>query len=124
MKQVFTLLVLTFVLGACQTVDGNSIDDINQNDKGYQVIFFSNEDYLEYEGNYYDVLLDLKKQYPKETVNIIIVQSSSNNKLVEHFNVEEYPTLIIQKDGEIISTLAGVYDKEIIYESILNVINE
>ncbi|WLR52161.1 thioredoxin family protein [Bacillus tianshenii] len=113
-----------YCLGACQAVEGNSVNDIKKHSDGVLFVFFSNDKHLEREGNYYDVLLDLKKQYPKENVDFIIVHSSKNTNLVEHFKVKQYPTLVVLNRGTYVTKIEGVQSKDAIRKQVLNALGK
>lgn len=123
-RKVFILLAFTLLLAACQAEEGNSIDDIKKHSDGYLFVFFSNDKHLERESNYYDVLLDLKKQYPNENVDVIIVNSSKKNSLVDHFKVKQYPTLIVMNKGKSVTRIEGVQSKDTIRNKVLNALGK
>ena len=99
-----------FILSSCQTVDQTT--NIELDGEGYHILFFSNDDSLEYEENYYDVLLDLKNNISVELENIYLIQAERQNKQLKEFNVTTYPTLIVVKDGETVVRIEGKQDKE------------
>lgn len=63
------------------------------------------------------ILEDIQKEFG-EDVEIIKVDFEETPDLVERFNVEGYPTLIMFKDGEEVSRKAGLQQKPVIQNMI------
>lgn len=63
------------------------------------------------------ILEDIKKEFG-EDVKIIKVDFEENPDLIEQYNVEGYPTLIMFKDGEETSRKAGLQQKPVIQKMI------
>lgn len=63
------------------------------------------------------ILEDIQKEFG-EDVEIIKVDFEENPDLIERFNVEGYPTLIMFKDGEEVSRKAGLQQKPVIQNMI------
>jgi hypothetical protein len=57
-------------------------------------LLFSDDHFISEEGNYYDALLDVKRKYPEKIRSFNIIHSSDRD-LVRHYNIQEYPTLIV-----------------------------
>ncbi|WP_017753560.1 thioredoxin domain-containing protein [Calidifontibacillus oryziterrae] len=110
-KKLGSIFLSMFLLTACNTVDGDSISDINLEGEGYHLLFFSDEEKIKLENNYYDVLLDLRKEFPNEMADVILVQSTNKNEKLKKFDVSVYPTLIVIKDGEVLTRIEGKQSK-------------
>lgn len=123
-KKLGSIVLSMFILTACNTVDGDSISDINLDDEGYHLLFFSDEEKIKLENNYYDVLLDLKKRFPNEMADVILVQSTSKNEKLKKFNVSVYPTLIVYKNGEIKTRIEGKKSKREIMNHLIKAMEE
>lgn len=63
------------------------------------------------------ILKDVEKQFGDQ-VKIIKVDFEENPDLIEKYNVEGYPTLIMFKDGEELSRKAGLQQKPVIIKMI------
>ncbi|WP_102347090.1 thioredoxin domain-containing protein [Bacillus sp. Marseille-P3661] len=111
-KKLGSIFMSMFLLTACNTVDGGSVSDINLGGEGYHLLFFSNEEKIRLENNYYDVLLDLRKKFPNEMADVTLIQSTNKNELIKKFNVSVYPTLIVVKDGEVKTRIDGKRSKK------------
>lgn len=121
-KKISTVLMSLFLLSACESMDGNSISKIELDGDGYHLLFFSDGGSIELEGNYYDVLLDLRKQFPEKMENFYLVQSSNKNKL-KKFQVHTYPTLLLYKDGDVVTRIEGSQSKHAILERLMDSIH-
>jgi hypothetical protein len=109
--KVGSVLMSMLLLTACESIDEGSISKIELDGEGYHLLFFSNEQYIELEENYYDVLLDLKKEFPEEMGNLYLVQSSKRNS-IKRYGVDTYPTLIMIKEGKTLARIEGKQNKK------------
>ncbi|MCT8139092.1 hypothetical protein H1D32_16120 [Anaerobacillus sp. CMMVII] len=57
-------------------------------------LLFSDDHFISAEGNYYDALLDVKRRYPEKIRSFNIIHSSDRD-LIRHYNIQEYPTLLV-----------------------------
>lgn len=117
------LLCLTFLLTisvACESIDDQELSKLNLDKKGDYLLFFSNEDYIELEESYYDALIELKKEFPKRITDVYIIQASKKHEKIKMYNVTTYPTLIVVKDGKVITKLEGKNSKKDIIKNIQN----
>lgn len=123
MKKKLGLIFLSvFFLSACNTVDSDAVSKIKLDSEGYTLLFFSDEEKIKLENNYYDVLLDLRKKFPNEMADVILVQSTNKNEKIKKFNVSVYPTLIVIKDGEEKTRIEGKKSKREIMNHLMNAI--
>jgi thioredoxin 1 len=53
-----------------------------------------------------------------ETVTVVKVNADNNEDLVKLFNISSIPTIIIFKDGELVSTLIGAKNKAFLIQEI------
>jgi hypothetical protein len=109
--KVGSVLMSMLLLTACESIDEGSISKIELDGEGYHLLFFSNEQYIELEENYYDVLLDLKKEFPEEMGNLYLVQSSKRNS-IKRYGVDTYPTLIMIKEEKTLARIEGKQNKK------------
>ena len=119
-KKLGTIFLSLFLLTACNTVDSDSISKINLEGEGYHLLFFSDDEKIMLENNYYDVLLDLKKKFPNEMADVILVQSTNKNEKIKKFDVSVYPTLIVIKDGEEKTRIEGKKSKREIMNHLMD----
>lgn len=80
-------------------------------------MFFSDEENIHKEGNYYDALLELKKQFPEEISKMKVI-SYKENRSYNDFQVDSYPTLLIVQENKVIEIIDGDVSKDEIIEPI------
>lgn len=119
MKLGFLFLSM-FLLAACNTVDGDAVSKINLDGEGYHILFFSDDEKIKLENNYYDVMLDLRKKFPNEMADVVLVQSTNKNEKIKKFDVSVYPTLIVIKDGEEKTRIEGKKSKREIMNHLMD----
>ncbi|HHY73915.1 MAG TPA: small peptidoglycan-associated lipoprotein [Bacillus bacterium] len=120
LKSIFLSILLLTALSACNTVDSNAISKINLEGEGYHLLFFSDEEKIKLENNYYDVLLELRLKFPDEMADVILVQSTNKNEKIKKFDVSVYPTLIVIKDGEEKTRIEGKKSKREIMNHLMD----
>ncbi len=103
-------------------MNSDAVSKIKLDSEGYTLLFFSDEEKIKLENNYYDVLLDLRKKFPNEMADVILVQSTNKNEKIKKFNVSVYPTLIVIKDGEEKTRIEGKKSKREIMNHLINAI--
>ncbi|MFC5712343.1 thioredoxin family protein [Thalassorhabdus alkalitolerans] len=106
----FFIIVILLGLSACVSFSEAETSppySLNENEK--ITLFFSDENNLEKESPYYDALLTLQNNFDDQKVIII---NSSEEKLVNSFDIQEFPTLLIIKGEEVKGSLSGFQNYE------------
>nr|WP_309099227.1 hypothetical protein [Fredinandcohnia onubensis] len=118
--KAFTLIILSFIfLSSCSSYQTQpTLPEIDEK----QIIFFSDEDNLHNESNYYDALLELRNKFPTEIANMKVV-SSEDNRLYTKYKIEEYPSLLIIEQNKVLEKIEGNVDKEEIIIPLENVLS-
>jgi len=118
--KAFTLIILSFIfLSSCSSYQTQpTLPEIEEK----QIIFFSDEDNLHNESNYYDALLELRNKFPTEIANMKVV-SSEDNRLYTKYKIEEYPSLLIIEQDKVLEKIEGNVDKEEIIIPLENVLS-
>ncbi|MFD1777733.1 MULTISPECIES: hypothetical protein [Fredinandcohnia] len=118
--KAFTLIILSFIfLSSCSSYQTQpTLPETEEK----QIIFFSDEDNLHNESNYYDALLELRNKFPTEIANMKVV-SSEDNRLYTKYKVEEYPSLLIIEQDKVLEKIEGNVDKEEIIIPLENVLS-
>ncbi|OIJ13311.1 hypothetical protein BKP37_12495 [Anaerobacillus alkalilacustris] len=80
-------------------------------------ILFSDELFINEEGKYYDALLDINRRYPDKLRSFNIIDSSER-VLVTHYEITEFPTLIILHNDDIKIRVAGALKKHEILQAL------
>ncbi|MEK5443293.1 MULTISPECIES: hypothetical protein [unclassified Fredinandcohnia] len=116
----FTLIILSFIfLSSCSSYQTQpTLPEI----KDKQIIFFSDEDNIHNESNYYDALLELRNKFPTEIANMKVV-SSEDNRLYTKYKIDEYPSLLIIEQDKVLEKIEGNVDKEEIIIPLENVLS-
>ncbi|WP_100398944.1 hypothetical protein [Bacillus sp. FJAT-44742] len=82
------------------------------------ILLFSDDENIKEENNYYNALLEVRANFPEKSDSIEVI-SSNQEKLLNHFNVQELPQLIIIKDENNYKRLTGDHPKENIQHFLL-----
>ncbi|MGG0720311.1 small peptidoglycan-associated lipoprotein [Robertmurraya massiliosenegalensis] len=117
MKMMPILIVLILITSACQNND-NSFE-IDSNIK--QIIFFSHEkEYanLHIEAPYYDVIIELRQQFPDEFKEMKTFAPTKEKDIFERFEIGECPAILVIHHDEILAKVAGEISKEEILQPI------
>jgi len=121
-KQVTIALLSVLLLTSCSILH-NDTDGEKFQFEGKQILFFTDERYINDEAVYYDALLDLKHEYPDEIENMMVFHAKQTDN--EPFNINTYPSLVVVENNEIIMHIKGhVEQKEEIVNSIAKVLSE
>ncbi|MFD1735647.1 thioredoxin domain-containing protein [Bacillus salitolerans] len=80
-------------------------------------LLVSNEDTVDFENNYYDAILEIKKLYPTVLEEVVVVSHDEIKKLKNKLEIETYPTLLLISNKKVITKIQGKQEKdEILYE--------
>ncbi|MDF0725351.1 thioredoxin domain-containing protein [Cytobacillus sp. S13-E01] len=110
MRSLSVLMFSVLLLSSCQMVNP-SPSTILTNSTEKQLMFFSDENNLQKEGNYYDALLEIKKKYPNQVTQMKVIPSSEKVRYA-NFEVSTYPTLLVIKENVVITQIEGELSKE------------
>lgn len=103
-----------FLTASCNPV--NDSDDLMLSEGIKQVVFFSNEEDYKHEASYYDAIIELKKQYPSEFDNMMVIPASNANKYYGLFEVEQFPAILVVHGDDVIAIVNGTVTKDQIIE--------
>ncbi|WP_010282825.1 Pal-related lipoprotein [Bacillus timonensis] len=118
--KAYTLIILSFfILSSCSF---NQTQPTLPETDEKQIIFFSDENNLRNESNYYDALLELRSKFPTEIANMKVV-SSEDNRLYTKYKVEEYPSLLIVQQNKVLKKIEGNVAKDEIIIPLENVLS-
>ncbi|MCC3357632.1 hypothetical protein [Bacillus sp. REN16] len=119
MKTSILIILSFFILSSCSSYKAQP--PVPETDEK-QIIFFSDEDNLRNESNYYDALLELKNKFPTEIANMKVV-SSDDNRLYTKYEVEESPSLLIVQQDKVLKKIEGNVKKDEIITPLENVLS-
>lgn len=112
---------LLFVTASCKSNDANK--DLNIDNSIKQVIFFSDETEYQYEASYYDAIIDLKKEFPEEIKNMMILSPTKAKQYYDTFQVKECPAIIVIYNNQVVVKVDGDTSKEKIIKPIAKVLS-
>ncbi|WP_449539863.1 small peptidoglycan-associated lipoprotein [Ferdinandcohnia sp. Marseille-Q9671] len=108
MKASILFVLSFFILSSCSST--KSQPPVLESDEK-QIIFFSDEDNLRDESNYYDALLELRNKFPTEIANMKVI-SSDDTRYYTQYDIEEYPSLLVVHQDKILQKIEGIAEKE------------
>ncbi|MCH1623942.1 hypothetical protein [Fredinandcohnia quinoae] len=106
MRTIAMLLFCLFILSSCQLNSIQSQTEKLENSNEKQIFFFSDEENLHKEGNYYDALLELKKTFPVEIGKMKVI-STDDSQMNSKFNIKEYPSILIVYENKVVKKIQG-----------------
>ncbi|MCD5322523.1 hypothetical protein [Pontibacillus chungwhensis] len=113
--------VLVLFTGSCTDQKDSSIDIYKMNPKDdFEVFFYSNQSTIELEEEYINALLELKLSRREDTSPITLTKTASTTEAKERKRIQQYPALVIQKEGNTLATVSGKKAKH----DILKVLND
>jgi hypothetical protein len=109
-----------FLTASCNPV--NDSDDLMLNEGIKQVIFFSDEEDYKHEASYYDAIIELRKQYPREFKNMMVIPTSNAKKYYDLFEVEQFPAILVVHGEDVIAKVNGTVTKDQIVQPLSEVL--
>ncbi|MFB6465739.1 small peptidoglycan-associated lipoprotein [Cytobacillus sp. Hz8] len=111
---VLCILVLFFYLSEKKHDEPKLV--INHNTK--QILFFSQESNFDDEASYYDAIIELKKKFPKEIHNMLIISSKDAAKYYDRYHIEQSPAMVVVYQNKVLFSVDGLIPKERIIEPV------
>jgi hypothetical protein len=87
-------------------------------------LFISNEENLTIENEYYDAILEIKRLYPGQMDEVVLLTHNHQRYIRDKFNVTTYPTLLLIDKEQIITKIDGEQEQQIIIEKISSYIED
>ncbi|KKB73975.1 hypothetical protein KM903_17950 [Bacillus glycinifermentans] len=113
-RAVITAVCILFFASGC-SLSHISADQNEQNDNTHRVklLFFSDDEHMEQEVAYYDALMDLKQEFPKQVSGMEILHEKGDWKK----DVHTFPSLLLVHDKKVLVKIEGkIKDKAKIVE--------
>lgn len=89
----------------------------NSDDDSSVTILFSDEHDIDSEHNYYEALLNFQQEHPDKLTDVNVV-SENDKDLVNYYEVESFPTLIVINELEVLLRIEGAQDFRSIYSKL------
>jgi hypothetical protein len=117
---ILSLLSSFCILSSCSNT--KNINDyypfLKSNDnKAPLTLLFSNEADLAEEHIYYDAIIGVQQTYPDKLSNVVVI-SQQETELIDYYNIETYPTLLILDGVDIKLRIEGPQGLANIYEEL------
>ncbi|MBP2239966.1 hypothetical protein J2Z40_000519 [Cytobacillus eiseniae] len=96
---------LFFVTSSCNQLEPNIDWMIKHNIK--QLIFFTDEKAYKQEASYYDAIIELKKEFPNEIKNMVIITAPNAKKYFNVFDIQSCPAILLIYNEEVIVKVDG-----------------
>ncbi|WP_416151094.1 hypothetical protein ACM26V_09060 [Salipaludibacillus sp. HK11] len=80
-------------------------------------VLFTDESDKRKENNYYDALIDVQYKYPNKLSNVNVVYES-DEEIVNYYEIDTYPTLLLVNDLEVTLRIEGAQDFSSIYKKL------
>ncbi|MHC0037327.1 small peptidoglycan-associated lipoprotein [Pseudoneobacillus sp. C159] len=114
---IFSLL---FFIASCQK--HNSVDSLVIKENVKQIIFVSDETNVQQEAAYYDAIIELKKDFPNEVENMMVLTKEEGKKYFDSLQVKKSPAMIVVYNNKVVASINGMASKDQILEPITKVL--
>ncbi|WP_409275438.1 small peptidoglycan-associated lipoprotein [Neobacillus sp. SCS-31] len=106
---VYVLFFSLIITASCSKAEQAALS-VDRNTK--QIIFFSDEKEYSREAAYYDALIQLKKDFPEEMENLLVLSSKEEKKYYDEYDVKSGPALIVLYKEKVMVRIDGLTTKE------------
>lgn len=113
---VILITLSFFILSSCQ--ENKTITHVQFPEHSKTLVFFTDESNIQDENTYYDAILDLKRSYPDEVANLMVVPIRDEKILYKQFNIKSTPSLLVVLNNEVVTQVDGTRHKDEIIGSI------
>ncbi len=101
-----SLFAIVSLLSSCQFTPVDDRLPVNLASDQFHTLIFSSNRSDDVERFYYEALLTLQKKYPTKLDSIKIIKKE-NDKLISHYQINTFPTIIVLDGKEEITRLEG-----------------
>lgn len=123
MKGLSFILAASFLLLTSSCNMAYDYEDLELDHNVKQVVFFSDETDYNHEAPYYDAIIELKKDFPEEIDNMMVLSADKANKYYEMFQVEKCPAILVFYKDKVVVKVNGTVSKEQIIEPMAEVLS-
>jgi hypothetical protein len=110
--RALSLLLFTSMMMITGSCNKFAVEPLKINRDVLQIVFFSNESDYSKEATYYDALIELKKNYPHEIKNMLVLSPTKGKNIYQAYDIRACPALIVIYNDEIIVRIVGQTSKE------------
>ncbi len=118
LKLLPLFILLMLITGGAAMSSEKSTDILNTfNGSGYHAIILTdNDEHLN--GQYYYALLMMRDRHPGQSYDVHIYNKKDRPSLTDQFKVKSYPALVLIKDHQAVSMIAGPNNWSKIYKKL------
>jgi hypothetical protein len=124
MKGLSMILTATFLIFTSSCSSMNKYEELGLNYDVKQIIFFSDDDNYNSEASYYDAIIDLKREFPEEFDNMMVLSGNKANKYDKLFDVENHPALVVFYQDKVVVKIHGRVSKDEIIQPIAHFLSK
>jgi hypothetical protein len=118
MKSLAAVYMFSLLIFTASCSDHYSIDSLAIKENVKQIIFFSDESNVQKEVPYYDAIIELKRDFPKEVENMMVFTRDEGKKYYDSFQIKNSPAIIVIYNDEIVANINGTVSKDQIMQPV------
>lgn len=122
MDKYIELMIISsiFLLSSCFSTAASIENPLLQHEDETIAVLFSDSSNMQEEKTYYDALLELKQDYPSNIPSLLIVDANDRD-LIRHFNIEQFPTMLVLTGEQENLRMEGVFSKDEILAHLMEI---
>jgi Hydrogenase-1 expression protein HyaE len=124
MKGLSMILTATFLLFTSSCSSINKYEELGLEYDVKQVIFFSDDANYNYEAPYYDAIIELKREFPEEFKDMMVLSGNKASKYDNLLDVEKQPALVIFYQDKVAVKIHGIVSKDEIIKPITDFLSK
>ncbi|WP_246944081.1 hypothetical protein [Bacillus pinisoli] len=122
-KRILLLSCSLFFLSSCQFKNSSNEATLKTLLEA-DALYISNEQDLNLENEYYNALIEVKRLYPEDIQEVIVLTNEDIKNIEDELKVKKYPTLLLLNRKEIIVKIEGKNEKAAIINKISTHFND
>ncbi|WP_442599339.1 small peptidoglycan-associated lipoprotein [Neobacillus sp. D3-1R] len=105
-----SICTILFFIASCN--NHYSIDSLSIKKNVKQIVFFTDEANVQVEAPYYDAIIELRKDFPEEIKNMMVLTKANGKKYYESFKIKSSPAIVVIYNNQIVSNINGKVTKD------------
>ncbi|MBY0097725.1 small peptidoglycan-associated lipoprotein [Mesobacillus maritimus] len=124
MKGLSMILTATFLIFTSSCSSTNKYEELGLEYDVKQIIFFSDDANYNYEAPYYDAIIELKREFPEEFKDMMVLSGNKASKYDSLLKVEKQPALVIFYQDKVAVKIHGFVSKDEIIKPITDFLSK
>ncbi|MGM0902556.1 MAG: small peptidoglycan-associated lipoprotein [Bacillota bacterium] len=112
MKGLSMILTATFLLFTSSCSSMSKYEELGLEYDAKQIIFFSDDANYNKEAAYYDAIIELKREFPEEFDNMMVLSGNKASKYDKLLEVEKHPALVVFYQDKVVVKIHGRVSKD------------